>query len=554
MPQTIRQYWGPLNGRVPLNYNWNIILHSSTVLVTASQYDPSNLKRFVGDATITVDNIEPHSPPWDPNNGVTFVVTVDWPSPLPVVTDITVMEQNLIEVDFYEPAQPPPPPLTTTMPNTVVSITNNANSAVNVTTSNFNTTNISVNSVPIAPTQTETLDEIIDQSILYFGAPSRDVKGRLVVVGCGIRAISDMTLDAESQIRAAQKVLYCVADPVTERRLHALNASAQSLYGLYGNEKPRIDTYREMLEAILSSVRAGLSVCVVYYSHPGVFAWSTHQAVRIARREGFRAEMHPGISADASLFADLGIDPSQPGCHSLEATDFLVHRRTPDVSAHVLLWQVECVGDFGFNFSGYKRHNFHLLIERLRTFYPGTHPVIIYEGAQLPQGRPKIVKSSLTSITKDDLTGISTLYLPPAATLQVDQEMCQRLGLSSKQQGATKNETPLTDFIASLADPATLERFRADPTATATAAGLSEDLVNLVVAGHPGTVRVRGIQELEHAGLAPVVSDKFALGSQSIKVDTSNSRTREAATQRSSASATATAPVQANARGTSSAK
>jgi hypothetical protein len=62
--------------------------------------------------------------------------------------------------------------------------------------------------------------------------------------------------------------------------------------------------------------------------------------------------MHAGISADATLFADLGLDPSTPGCHSLEATDFLIRRRTPDVGAHVLLWQVECVGDFGFAFGG----------------------------------------------------------------------------------------------------------------------------------------------------------------------------------------------------------
>jgi Tetrapyrrole (Corrin/Porphyrin) Methylases len=140
-----------------------------------------------------------------------------------------------------------------------------------------------------------------------------------------------------------------------------------------------------MLDAILAQVRAGLRVFAVYYGHPGVFAWSTHQAVRIARREGFRAEMHAGVSADSWLFADLGIDPSQPGCHSLEATDFLIHRRTPDVSAHVLLWQVEYVGDLGFNFSGFRAHNFHLLVERLRKFYPAAHPVIIYEAAQMPQ-------------------------------------------------------------------------------------------------------------------------------------------------------------------------
>jgi hypothetical protein len=74
------------------------------------------------------------------------------------------------------------------------------------------------------------------------------------------------------------------------------------------------------------------------------------------------------------------------------------------------------------------------------------------------------------------------------------------------------SETPLTDFIASLADPTILERFRANPAGTAAAAGLSAELANLVIIGHPGVLRVRGIKELERAGLAPLVSDKFARG------------------------------------------
>jgi hypothetical protein len=87
------------------------------------------------------------------------------------------------------------------------------------------------------------------------------------------------------------------------------------------------------------------------------------------------------------------------------------------------------VGDSGFNFLGYKRHNFHILIDRLQTFYPASHPVIIYEAAQFPHDRCKMIKLSLESITKDDLTGVSLLYLPPAATQEIDKEMLRRLGL-----------------------------------------------------------------------------------------------------------------------------
>jgi precorrin-3B methylase len=310
--------------------------------------------------------------------------------------------------------------------NTSTSTTYNTNTDTHVTTTTDQTTTTTHNDgFPID----RPIIEIIDEAMRYFETRSFPHAGQLVVVGSGIRAISDLTLDAEAQIRTAQKVLYCVADPVMERRLHLLNPWSESLYGLYDNDKPRIETYLAMVDAMLAPVRAGLRVCGVFYGHPGVFAWPTHQAIRIARRDGFRAEMHAGVSADASLFADLGIDPSQPGCHSLEATDFLIHQRKPDITSHFLLWQAECAGDLGFNFAGYRRHNFDILIEQLRTHYPATHPVIIYEATSLPQGRPKIVKAKLDTIRKDQLTGISTLYLPPAITNEVDKDMCARLGL-----------------------------------------------------------------------------------------------------------------------------
>ena len=46
----------------------------------------------MGSASVTVSNISPHGPPYDANHGVTFVVTVDWGSPLDIVTDITVLD------------------------------------------------------------------------------------------------------------------------------------------------------------------------------------------------------------------------------------------------------------------------------------------------------------------------------------------------------------------------------------------------------------------------------------------------------------------------------
>ncbi len=104
MAQTIRKYWGAFKGRVTLNYNWPVIDHDSVVLVTVSEYN-SNPVRFIGSATIGVSNVAPHGPPFDPNHGVTFVVHVDWGSPLNIVTDITVLDKP-VEIQTYVPPTP----------------------------------------------------------------------------------------------------------------------------------------------------------------------------------------------------------------------------------------------------------------------------------------------------------------------------------------------------------------------------------------------------------------------------------------------------------------
>jgi hypothetical protein len=105
MPQTIRKYWAPFHGRETLNFNWPAIDQDSVVLVTASECNQQRV-RFVGAASITVANVAPHGPPYDPNHGVTFVVNVDWNSPLNVVTDITLLDDKPIETQTYVPQMP----------------------------------------------------------------------------------------------------------------------------------------------------------------------------------------------------------------------------------------------------------------------------------------------------------------------------------------------------------------------------------------------------------------------------------------------------------------
>src|SRR5262249_37478310 len=106
--------------------------------------------------------------------------------------------------------------------------------------------------------------------------------GSLTIVGTGIR-LSQVSVEARTQVQAAEKLLFLVADPVTLAWLMDVNPEAESLATFYSPDKLRRTTYQEMVERILACVREGRKVCTVLYGHPGVFANPAHEAIRRAR-------------------------------------------------------------------------------------------------------------------------------------------------------------------------------------------------------------------------------------------------------------------------------
>jgi hypothetical protein len=146
---------------------------------------------------------------------------------------------------------------------------------------------------------------------------------------------------------------------------------------------------------------------------------------------GYNAYMLPAISSLDCLFADVGFDPSRHSCQIVEATDLLVRNRIPDVTASVILFQIGCVGDLGYNSRGYDRRNVPLLAEYLSSFYGHDFEAILYEAAQYPVCKPKVRRVKLGELAESKPTGISTLYIPPATLRSRDDAMIERLGLET---------------------------------------------------------------------------------------------------------------------------
>ncbi|WP_052140614.1 SAM-dependent methyltransferase [Janthinobacterium lividum] len=260
-----------------------------------------------------------------------------------------------------------------------------------------------------------------------------DTKGRLVVIGSGIKAVAHFTLEAQAHIQQADIVLYAAADPVTDLWIESQNPNAFDLYQYYADDKGRVITYVQMIERIMAEVRAGKYVCALFYGHPGVFVTPSHNAIEIARAEGYDAVMLPAVSAEDCLYADLGVDPSVPGLQIYEATDFLLRRRKVDTTANFMLWQVGCIGDLGFKFAGYENDKFDVLIDYLEELYGPDHLAINYV-ANMFYGPPQIDRHVIADYRNPDVkakvSGISTFFIPAKDGIQSDAGMLAKLGLA----------------------------------------------------------------------------------------------------------------------------
>lgn len=255
-------------------------------------------------------------------------------------------------------------------------------------------------------------------------------EGSLTVVGTGMLIAGQVTQEALSAMESAEKLYFLVTDIVTSRWLGQLNPTAESLYDCYADGKPREKSYAEMVDRILTSVRAGRSVVAAFYGHPGIFVAPSHEAIRQAREEGYRAQMLPGISAEDCLFADLAIDPGERGCQSFEASDFLLRRRIFDPTSMLVLWQIGGVGVFDFHSKPlWSRNGLEVLERELLRHYPAQHEVVIYEAVPYPTLPPIVARIPLCELARAEVTIRSTLCVPPLPDRETDPAMRTALSI-----------------------------------------------------------------------------------------------------------------------------
>lgn len=253
--------------------------------------------------------------------------------------------------------------------------------------------------------------------------------GSLVCVGIGMTLGSHITPLSRSYIENADVVFTATSNGIVEQWLATMNKDVRSLQQFYREGKSRMTTYREMVDAMLAEVRAGKKVCGAFYGHPGVFAWPTHKAIEIARGEGFRAHMEPGVSAEDCLYADVGIDPGKYGCQHYEASQLMLYQRRIDPSAYLIVWQIGVAGDRSLTRFATGTAYRQVLVEVLARDYPLDHEVILYQAAILPTQSARIERLRLADLPTAEFDMHATMVIPPCAVMEPDTAIRDRLSI-----------------------------------------------------------------------------------------------------------------------------
>lgn len=257
--------------------------------------------------------------------------------------------------------------------------------------------------------------------------------GQLVCLGTGMTLGAHLTPLSRNYILQADVVFHLAASSAEALWLQEMHPDVRSLQIYYIEGRDRRIGYQQMVDAILAEVKQGKKVVGAFYGHPAIFAKVPHDAIAQASALGAATSMLAGISAEACLYADLGIDPGRVGCQQFEASQFMFYQRQLDPSAYLILWQIGIAGDRSlarfYTQNAYRQ----LLVEQLLDYYPVDHQVALYECANSALEATRIEWLPLAELATAEVTIKTTLLIPPSQSMQKNQPMLARLAELDKQ-------------------------------------------------------------------------------------------------------------------------
>lgn len=234
---------------------------------------------------------------------------------------------------------------------------------------------------------------------------------KLVITGCGIKALSHLNRENQVAIERADIVFYLVNEPVTENWIKSNSKQYRSLNELYQSEDCRSKAYIKISDHVLQSFDNFNNICVAVYGHPLLLSNPIDHLISQASERNINLTIIPAISSYDCLLADLKIDPFW-GCLSIEANALIREEKHIDNTNHLIIWQIGIIND-NKAVTECGSSSLDLLINKLLQTHKKNHECIIYEASIYPHIQPKIIRTEISKIDMHKISRLSTLYIPP---------------------------------------------------------------------------------------------------------------------------------------------
>lgn len=233
------------------------------------------------------------------------------------------------------------------------------------------------------------------------------------LVGYGNRFPNDFTLEMLAVLKRCKRILGAPPIRAPEFGIPAM----ESLLYLYAPDKPRTDTYEEMLELVLDAA-ADPPVAFATYGSAMAGVQVAHKLIEEAHRRGLTTHVTNAVSSFDGIWADFNIDPFY-GFEVWEASSFARLGVQPNTRANLLLPQAPV---FGVK-EGHDPQSramrvsstISVLRDHLLRFYPPDH-IVYYvttgAGAGPHLTGPGIESMPLSDLDHPGLRRWSTLYVP----------------------------------------------------------------------------------------------------------------------------------------------
>lgn len=243
---------------------------------------------------------------------------------------------------------------------------------------------------------------------------SERLKGSVHVFGLGVRAVMQITLEANYLLQQMEQVFHGEDDPEVSKYIASVGCEEVSIRHLYSEGKPRDQAYQEICDSIIEAARAGKKCSYLTPGNPVFLNAVVFKLRKATLRHRIPFFVYAGVSSIDTLLTDIFLPVELTGLQCFEATHFVRTRPRIDKRVPLLLFQPSVVEAFDIRFqSRVHMPGVKLLQDVLTESYGNTQTWILFRSA-LSKDDNAIVATGVLSelVEKATYLELGTLLIP----------------------------------------------------------------------------------------------------------------------------------------------